>query len=206
MLSGCKSTPEKEEQKWTETQAQVEESLRMYPKMQDALKANQATATQMWEAAKALSDDAAKMEAMKAANERADLILRPLQLLEMKLDSIQRDIDHISRKRLKGTAILQRERALDSLNRDIDRERRSLQEVSLTDPQQLADLLDQMWTRVNGLSNRSSQLRSHLSKVKRSQTQKRIEREAQREAPKAPRLVPKPTRTPVNQPPKPQSK
>ena len=172
-LSACKSTPAKEEESWKRNRIEMDESINMYPNLKGALVANRTRANEMWKRAKTIADEKTRLKAMKDANGVMRQVVGPLRRIELQLDTVEREVNRLSRKRLTGSAVMQREQALSTLTRDLERARQSLHSVSFQDPMQAKLYLDQQYKRSSGLRNRSQAVRKRFTKIKRNKMRNR---------------------------------
>lgn len=200
-VSACKSTPAKEEQNWKRNLVEMDESIKIYPNLKGALVANRTQATEMWKKATSIGDEKARLKAMQNANGVMRQVVGPLRRIETQLETVERDMNRLSQKRLTGAAVLKREQALSTLRRDLDRSRQELHSVSFQDPMQAKIFLDKQYTRSNGLRNRSKSIHKRFTNIKRSQVRSRVKSNAARKQQTRPSARPKPrpttTRTPT---------
>ena len=180
-ISACTSTPAKEEENWKRNKIDMEESIKIYPNLKVALVANRTQATDMWTKAQAISDEKARLKAMKAANGTMRQVVGPLRRIEMRLESVERDINRLSQKRLTGAAVMRREQALTTLNRDLERARQELHNISFQDPMQAKMFLDKQYNQSTGLRNRSKSIHKRFTNIKRSRVRaKAVQRDIRR--------------------------
>ena len=175
-ISACKSTPAKEEENWQRNIIEMNESIKIYPNLKGALVANRTQATEMWKKAKAMSNDKTRLAAMKNANSVMRQVVGPLRRIETQLETVERDLNRLSQRRMTGSAVIQREQVLGSLRRDLDATRQALYSVSFQDPMQAKIYLDKQYARSNGLRNRSRSIRKRLTKRKRNQVRRNRQR------------------------------
>jgi hypothetical protein len=201
-VSACKSNPAKEEQNWKRNIVEMDESIKIYPNLKGALVANRTQATELWKKATSIGDKKARLKAMQNANGVMRQVVGPLRRVETQLETVERDLNNLSRKRLSGVASLKREQVLSTLRQDLDRSREALRSVSFQDPMQAKIFLDKQYTRSNGLRNRSKSVHKSFTKIKRNQVRSRIKsntaRKQQSTRPSArPKPRPTTTRTPT---------
>ena len=181
---GCKSTPDKEIKAWNSNLIEIQQSSAKYPNLAVALNASLVQAKKTWESAKSITDPEAQLAKMKLANEQVRMVSRPLSLVELKLQDVERDLNRLSRKNIVGLKVLAQERSLDNLSRGLSESRAQLNGLVFKDPAQAAEHLNQMLLSVRSLKGRSGSAVKRFAKVKRGQTKARIERRKARRAAK----------------------
>ena len=172
-LSACKSTPAKEEENWKRNRIEMDESIKIYPNLKGALITNRTQAHEMWKRAKTIANEKARLKAMKDANGVMRQVVGPLRRIELQLETVEREVNRLSRKRLTGAAVMQREQALSTLTRDLERARQSLHSVSFQDPVQAKLYLDKQYKRSSGLRSRSRSVHKRFTKIKRNKLRNR---------------------------------